>query len=206
MWMMSLSSQALPTKRRSLWGSYSCRRATGWRSWRDAGGRGGSVPKRRTTGPKVSVTAEPRHWADTWENHIHLYIQTLPESQSKCCILHVGQNVLSLLYLLTPEGVITETGYMCPLISLKTTSGCFSSIEAFASKCSVVVIVRDCGWGEDGSKPWVGQSLSKKTSLKVQRRITQPLASWHLSLVQSLTMFKIRYDINYLKDIQIIRL
>lgn len=49
--------QVLHTEMRSLWGFYRCRRATGWRSWRDAGGREDSVPKRRTTEPKVSVMA-----------------------------------------------------------------------------------------------------------------------------------------------------
>lgn len=47
-------SQALLTDMRSPWESCRCRRATGWRSWRGAGGREDSVPKRRTTEPKVS--------------------------------------------------------------------------------------------------------------------------------------------------------
>lgn len=51
--------QALRSEMRSRWPSSSCRRTTGWRYWRGGGGRAASVPKRRTTVPKVSRLLQP---------------------------------------------------------------------------------------------------------------------------------------------------
>lgn len=54
-WLLSAPPcQGLRSEMRSRWPSSSCRRITDWKYWRGGGGREASVPKRRTTVPKVS--------------------------------------------------------------------------------------------------------------------------------------------------------